>query len=601
MVPLSRHSPLPELQEFVKLFRPKRVVPNTLDPRLYGLDWAYIERVFAPYLCPISDTRDVELDASPVVHDALDPRVLNDGDVALKNLVGSGASDVAERWADDGKLLKKLSFIKSYLGDEESQLIDTLLGIRRPEERIRPSFPVYDKPNIPKFDPPKLLERSTSPNHARDNEDDSDEDSNDERGRTAHALFANLAGIDPEDKENACWFTSPTSSAEKQPASSVSRSGGGGEPKDGTWRLNRIITPVSSPVRIPPHKPSIWTPPKHSVRRIRAIEGRSTFPVQTPANQSRKQSVLIHVEDLQQLASPFCLRSSSPPAVQIGPETQGPVRVSSPHEAPVGVFKPQPLHTEHGFSSLDLTNTSAYKMNLENRHEHLPSDTSVPETPPNLPHSAASSSTPSSQKRPPDDIESISKTKKRRLKPNSRDEEPETLGFECSKHDGSSSPVSLRKPISHQLANVESKDTRSAVAWVPTEREYWHRRRITMSQKIAEALPDIVAPSFQKKRRRQLAQVERKGKDRTLAASSSDNQIKDTDSAKPLPMPGGMSNRRKLMAEPTLLSFESVHDENESKMDWNRSKLLAEAIRHDVANGRKPVIPPLQCAQSQSP
>ena len=47
LVPLSRHSTLPELQPFVKIFRPKRIVPNTLDPRLNGLDWMCINRMFS--------------------------------------------------------------------------------------------------------------------------------------------------------------------------------------------------------------------------------------------------------------------------------------------------------------------------------------------------------------------------------------------------------------------------------------------------------------------------------------------------------------------------------------------------------------------------
>ena len=583
----------------MKLFRPKRVVPNTLDPRLLGLDWAYIDRVFAPYLSlapQLSDTRQVKLDAGLLVHDALDPKSLNDGDVALKNLVGSGASDVADRWADDGKLLKKLSFIKSHLGDEESQLIDTLLGIKRPDKLILHSSRVYE-PNIPESDPPnlKLLGRSSSPNHTRYNDDDSDEDSNDERGRTAHALFANLAGIDPEDKENAWWFTSPTSSAEKQPISSVSRSGErgrGGEPKDGTWRLNRF-TPVSSPIRML-RKASTSTP-KHPAR---GIEGQP-FPVQTPVIQRQKQSTSIPVNDLQ-LASPFCLPSSSQPAVQINPTSRRTLPIPSPPEAPAGkstAYKSRPLRTTHNFSAVDLTDTNAYKKNLENHHEHVPSDTSVPETPPNLFCSAVSSSMPSVRKRPPD-AEDISKAKKHRLKPNSRDKELETFSFECLKDDEVSSPVSLRNFPSPQLATAESIDTRSAVAWVPTEREYWHRRRIAISQKMAEALPDMVAPSFQKKRRRQLAQLERSRKSWALAVSGPELTDLGKSDPKPLAMLAGASNR-KLMPEATVLSFESVHDENESKMDWNRSRLLAEAIKQDVANGRKPVIPPLQCAQSQ--
>ncbi|KAI0081463.1 hypothetical protein K474DRAFT_1566449, partial [Panus rudis PR-1116 ss-1] len=46
LVGLSRHSPLPELQRFVSLFKPRRVVPNTLVPSLGGLDWACIPSMF---------------------------------------------------------------------------------------------------------------------------------------------------------------------------------------------------------------------------------------------------------------------------------------------------------------------------------------------------------------------------------------------------------------------------------------------------------------------------------------------------------------------------------------------------------------------------
>ncbi|KAH7882956.1 beta-lactamase-like protein, partial [Phlebopus sp. FC_14] len=46
LVPLSRHSPLPELMNFVALFRPRRVIPNTLDPSLGGLDWGAMRRIF---------------------------------------------------------------------------------------------------------------------------------------------------------------------------------------------------------------------------------------------------------------------------------------------------------------------------------------------------------------------------------------------------------------------------------------------------------------------------------------------------------------------------------------------------------------------------
>ena len=52
IVPLARHSTLPELQRFVSLFKPKRVVPNTVLPKLGGADWACIPVAFGPCMAP---------------------------------------------------------------------------------------------------------------------------------------------------------------------------------------------------------------------------------------------------------------------------------------------------------------------------------------------------------------------------------------------------------------------------------------------------------------------------------------------------------------------------------------------------------------------
>ena len=52
MVPLRRHSGLPELKKFVELFKPKRVVPNTLQPDLWGADWALIPVLFGSHMSP---------------------------------------------------------------------------------------------------------------------------------------------------------------------------------------------------------------------------------------------------------------------------------------------------------------------------------------------------------------------------------------------------------------------------------------------------------------------------------------------------------------------------------------------------------------------
>lgn len=51
-VPLSRHSTLPELQRFVTLFKPKRIVPNTVLPHFNGADWASIPSAFGDCMAP---------------------------------------------------------------------------------------------------------------------------------------------------------------------------------------------------------------------------------------------------------------------------------------------------------------------------------------------------------------------------------------------------------------------------------------------------------------------------------------------------------------------------------------------------------------------
>ncbi|KAG8997285.1 hypothetical protein FRB93_000418 [Tulasnella sp. JGI-2019a] len=50
---LARHSSLPELKSLVGLFRPKRIVPNTVYPNLEGLDWLMIPIFFQDQL-PLS-------------------------------------------------------------------------------------------------------------------------------------------------------------------------------------------------------------------------------------------------------------------------------------------------------------------------------------------------------------------------------------------------------------------------------------------------------------------------------------------------------------------------------------------------------------------
>ena len=90
--------------------------------------------------------------------------------------------------------------------------------------------------------------------YAREPESEEDTDfgdSDDERGKTALKLFASLAGIDDEDKENKWWFPPPSSPAAAQNID-ISRSRQTSEqtkPSAGLSKLlfQRTTHPISSP------------------------------------------------------------------------------------------------------------------------------------------------------------------------------------------------------------------------------------------------------------------------------------------------------------------------------------------------------------------
>ncbi|KAH7904819.1 beta-lactamase-like protein, partial [Hygrophoropsis aurantiaca] len=148
LVPLLRHSPLPELMSFVSLFRPRRVVPNTLDPTLNGLDWACMEKMFEGCLSnphhpsnanpPPSTSTNSNivnmLNAGPNAYNG--PTTFNlsaldmHTDTGLKNLMvpSEGAREVAERWIITGKLRDKLEVLADWLRGERRRVVERALG-----------------------------------------------------------------------------------------------------------------------------------------------------------------------------------------------------------------------------------------------------------------------------------------------------------------------------------------------------------------------------------------------------------------------------------------------------------------------------------------
>ena len=100
LLPFARHSPLPELQSLVMLFRPKRVVPNELFPSLFGLDYACMPTMFGSCLQPggaeliRNDIRRARI-LKPDIWDNL---ILDVKDVQAENVTGNSAEELVRLW-----------------------------------------------------------------------------------------------------------------------------------------------------------------------------------------------------------------------------------------------------------------------------------------------------------------------------------------------------------------------------------------------------------------------------------------------------------------------------------------------------------------------
>lgn len=307
LVPLSRHSPLPELRAFVKLFRPRRVVPNTLTPELHGLDWFCIDRMFvdclaAPPSNPFPLTADprVKLDAMEHIDD-------EEGDAALKNLVGAGADDAAARWARDGHLRKRIGVLAEYLTDEEIMVVDRLLtgkpldltaitkaSASTPAKSDAAKAGAQGAPPVPGLST-RALGKQPAPVLESDEESEDDE----EGERTMHKLFWKQAGMT---RSQAMLSSSPASKSSAIPSSPAKASIVSSSPSkplpsptkicegvvvEGAWDIGPArgggmadrMTPVSSPMR-PPHTPS-----SHAKRKLAEIAQ------QTPSPASKRRAV----------------------------------------------------------------------------------------------------------------------------------------------------------------------------------------------------------------------------------------------------------------------------------------------------------------------
>ena len=507
-------------------------------------------------------------------HDRLTADAQDDVDVALKNLVGDGAEDAAQRWADHGKLLEKLAIVRDYLGKGEHDIIDKLLSTDRSTNLVS-GEKSSDLPKERTFeDKGKRKETHAARYYALESEEDTDlGDSDDERGRTAHKLFASLAGIEEDDKENKWWFSSPSSQAAAQnvdisqellDAVNQRRE----EPVgNGAWRVNCLTPVLSSPIRAPTDKSgskSCNVTPRQSQfggslrKKVTAKNKASPSTPRTPIpSQSITRSRGAVVGAGHSSASPICLLSSSPAVSEQG-RRQTPEQIKPSADVSHVARTLFPKH--HSFDLITEEFKSTPVTNIASSSaQHIVLETSQKRR---RNHEGPSSAPISS--------------KKRRRTASTVDPQPGIMLHEINDVDVSSSVVSSKEAMgSNQETRISSGESP-----IRTEREKLALKRMDIAQQLAKTYPHLAAPSFEKKRAKQLARLMGKKQGRAGADVT--------------------STKQKLVQTPTVFSFETV-DDDDGGMDWNRSKKLADDLRDAVANGRRPVIPSLKCAQSSSP
>ena len=253
---------------FVALFRPYRVIPNTLNPSFDGLDWGAMRTMFegcvsplptaeqrSQFSCVIAPLRS--LVSHPIAASLSHPAIFsatsgwehliadlvhgNDEiDVSIQNLIGP--SSAAEKWADMGGKRTKIEVLRAWLGRGQNKgIIQRLQEVEQEsdeEEMGRSAAHALARPSrvaglfapIRPNDPPRST--ATVRRHAVDSDDSSDEGGSDDHARTAWKLFG--SGI-PEGVPRH-WL-----SPQRDSQSQIGVVEGGGT----------LPTPVSSPVARP--------------------------------------------------------------------------------------------------------------------------------------------------------------------------------------------------------------------------------------------------------------------------------------------------------------------------------------------------------------
>jgi DNA cross-link repair 1C protein len=489
----------------------------------------------------------------------------SDIDVTLKNLVGDGAADLAERWAENGKLMQKLEIVRASLGPTENIILDRFLG-----NQAIPPHEFETTGNAPLSRDVKGKGKEQPAMRYTDSEDESDDGfSEDERGKTAHRLFASLAGI--EENEHAWWVSSPAS---QKSASWVldeldvvkSRSANSPAIPAGTttgacWA--KQLTPVSSPSRPLRRKQRSPVQMALTPNKRRHTSGSTSSSCTLPHLRKRLFAGERTLTSPVHLTSPRARFHGNPDASIV---TYPSKSIVTPVASSSQLHTSAQLQWDHPPSPLLEVNNYPAKRTIQ------PAPTSCNNgTPKTFKQKASNFGHPVSHSPSRDENRASGEVSRparivlesrRRLSPHQR-----PLVSIPTSPNGLSSEVREENP--------RASDRRA-------RRLKLHAQRLSIAERLARARPDLVVSTYESKREALLVR-EAKVQERARA--------RDMDKQKE-------KMKVHLEATGTLLSIGTV-DDDDGGMDWDRSRVLAEAIKADIANGRRPMLPPLICAETQ--
>ncbi|KAG2125588.1 beta-lactamase-like protein [Suillus cothurnatus] len=568
LVPLERHSPLPELLNLVSLFRPRRVVPNTLMPALGGLDWIAMNAMFKECMTPpIYDCGDPipnELNLPEIVHPSvldLASLDLTDTDSAMKNLVGDSAELEAEKWADDGSVRRRLEVLRGWLGPKEKGIVDQALGrLPNPLSEYEGSSPLSSRNNSALKNPKRTTKTHMQvKRYTEDSDDSSDDDGSDAHTKTARLLFAGDYSVEESIKS---WLSS-----------SPLRISGGDAQIIGAENLSRVQesmaaataeVDVQAPVSVqtndaapvpaitPSVNQSLPTPVSSPDLRPRDIKGKAKEIEDVFSQSSSDAPPSQRSRPFKSLSNQELSHHSSLPLAQIQSQH------SDGHKRKRRRLEEHSSSVPESENNLFLDATSEL-MSPSHEYEQHPSAI----LPRNL---APSRSAPSLGSPPQLEISSY----RRRNKPLATSStsvlvtltspRPITSAPTIPLVSGNTSSISLASSskISRPSFVISDKPSNSRSA----ER----RKRQEIAEKLCLARPDLVDPSYAEKRSRRLS------------------RLKEHRPAK---------RWRELLAEDT----EDVHQ----TMDWERSRRIARDVAGALAAGRnaRDVLPRLMCISAQ--